>query len=206
MPNRPTRAGRWTDSPGRRGRTPRPSPRYYIAENRQYIGYDKTLKQGPYNFNRGVSKPDWAQRFPYQNGVLITYWDASQDDNNTSSHPGAGLVLPVDAHPKAIVYTDGALLGNRRQPFDATFGVEKTDGVVFSREVKTASGITVPVASVPAAPGVTTFDDTSTDTYYDPANPWGSVRTAGTGMKLTVVKQANGGNVQTLKLTPAPSQ
>ena len=182
------------------------SPRYYIAENRQYIGYDKTLKQGPYNFNRGISKPDWAQRFPYQNGVLITYWDSSQEDNNTSAHPGAGLVLPVDAHPKAIVYTDGALLGNRRQPFDATFGVEKTDGVVFSREVKTASGITVPVASVPAAPGVTTFDDTATDTYYDPANPWGSVKTAGTGLKLTVVKQANGGKVQTVKLTPAPSR
>ncbi len=75
--------------------------RYYIAENRQYLDYDKTLKQGPYNFNRGVSKPDWVQHIPYQNGVLITYWNAAVDDNNTSSHPGTGLILPVDARPTA---------------------------------------------------------------------------------------------------------
>ena len=33
-----------------------------------------------------------------------------------------GLVLPVDARPVPITFPSGALLGNRRQPFDATFG------------------------------------------------------------------------------------
>ncbi len=76
----------------------------------------------------------------------------------------------------------------------------------MSREVKVANGVNVITSSVKPSAGVTTFDDTATDTYYDPANPWGSVKTAGTGLKLTVVKQANSGKVQTVKLTPAPSQ
>ena len=31
--------------------------RYYIAENRQYLGYDKTLQEGPYNFGWTVTRP-----------------------------------------------------------------------------------------------------------------------------------------------------
>src|SRR5262249_49376661 len=57
--------------------------KYYIAENRQYVGYDLTLKQGPYNFGRTISKPDWVQRYPYQNGLLIHFWDETQANNET---------------------------------------------------------------------------------------------------------------------------
>jgi immune inhibitor A len=45
---------------------------YYLAENRVYKGYDATLKTGPYNFGYGTTKPDWVERFPYQNGMLVT--------------------------------------------------------------------------------------------------------------------------------------
>jgi len=179
------------------------SDRFYIAENRQYIGYDKTLKTGPYQFNRPISKPRWVQRFPYQNGVLITYWDTSQTDNNTSAHPGAGLILPIDARPKAIKWSNGGLVDNRRQPFDATFGVEKTNGIVLSSEVKSADGIRVITAAVPSSPAVKVFDDTATDTYYDPANQWGSVLTAGSGVKIKVVKQSKKAQVQTLQVIPS---
>ena len=80
---------------------------YYIAENRQYVSYDKTLKVGPYNFGFSTTRPHWVEHFPYQNGLLIWKWDTSQADNNTSAHPGAGLVLPVDAHPAALKWADG---------------------------------------------------------------------------------------------------
>jgi immune inhibitor A len=176
--------------------------RYYIAENRQYIGYDKTLKTGPYNFSRGVSKPNWVQHIPYQNGVLLTYWDASQADNNTSQHPGSGLILPIDARPKALTYTNGQLVSNRLQPFDATFGVEKTDGIVLSREVKTANGVNLITASVKPSKAVTTFDDTATTTYFDPANPMGNVITAGSGVRIKVLKQSANAQVQTLQVLP----
>jgi M6 family metalloprotease-like protein len=38
--------------------------RFYIAENRQYLGYDTTLAEGPYNFGWTSSKPDWVEHFP----------------------------------------------------------------------------------------------------------------------------------------------
>ena len=44
--------------------------RYYIAENRQYVGYDGTLPEGPYNFGWTATQPDRVEHFPYQNGLL----------------------------------------------------------------------------------------------------------------------------------------
>ena len=109
------------------------SPNYYVAENRAYVDYDETLKTGPYQFGWADTRPKWVERFPYQNGLLIWHVDESYPDNRTGAHPGHGLVLPVDARPKPIVFKDGTLLGNRRQPFDATFGLERTDAVTFHR-------------------------------------------------------------------------
>lgn len=57
---------------------------YYIAENRQYLGFDETLRTGPYNFTTG----NYAERFPYQNGLLVSYWDTFYNDNNVGEHPG----------------------------------------------------------------------------------------------------------------------
>ena len=39
------------------------------------------------------------ESYPYQDGLLISYWDTSYNDNNVGDHPGEGLILPVDAHP-----------------------------------------------------------------------------------------------------------
>ncbi len=75
---------------------------YYVAEYRTYKGYDSTLKVGPYNFGF-LDNPllgDWVEHLPYQDGLLINYWDTSQSNNNTKSHPGLGLVLPVDFIPR----------------------------------------------------------------------------------------------------------
>ena len=99
------------------GTVEKTTPRYYIAENRTYTGYDETLKTGPYNVGFANTRPDWVERFPYQNGLLVSYVDYAYNDNNTITHPGAGLVLPVDARPAPITFPDGVKLGNRRQPF-----------------------------------------------------------------------------------------
>ncbi len=40
---------------------------------------------------------------------------------------------------------------------------------------------------------MTVFDDTNPNAYYDPANPMGSVRVAGTGTKIKVVKSGPDG-------------
>ena len=152
---------------------------YYLAENRVYQGYDKNLKTGPYNFGFANTRPDWVERFPYQNGMLVWYINNEYSDNNTRVHPGAGQVLPVDARPKPVTFADGALLGNRRQPFDATFGLEATDAVTFHR-----NGVPTTVPSQRAMP---TFDDSDPERYWSAANPWSSVKVAGTGTKIQVL-------------------
>ena len=71
-------AGRW------RASGPRPAARrryfnhYYLAEYRQYRGYDRGLQTGPYNFGFLNTLPNWVEHFPYQNGLLISYWDTSR--------------------------------------------------------------------------------------------------------------------------------
>lgn len=160
---------------------------YYLAENRTYTGYDNTLKTGPYNFGWANSRPDWVERFPYQNGLLVWYVDGEFTDNNTSGHPGGGQSLPVDARPAPVTFADGVKLGNRRQPFDATFGLERTDAVTFHR-----NGTALAVPSQPAIP---VFDDSDPNKYWSAANPWSSVKVAGSGTVMKVAKSEDGGNL-----------
>lgn len=174
------------------GSTSEQASHYYIAENRTYSGYDKTLQTGPYNFGFANTRPDWVERFPYQNGMLVWYVDGEFGDNNTSVHPGGGEVLPVDARPAPVRFYDNTRLGNRRQPFDATFGLEATDAVTFHK-----NGIATEVPSQKAIP---TFDDSNPDRYYDSTNPWGSVRVAGSGTTMTVAKSVDGGNELQVKV------
>ncbi|WP_191563425.1 immune inhibitor A domain-containing protein [Janibacter melonis] len=160
---------------------------YYLAENRVYSGYDKYLKTGPYNFGWSSTKPDWVERFPYQNGLLVWYINNEYSDNNTSDHPGYGQVLPVDARPTPITFSDGSLLGNRRQPFDATFGLERTDPVTFHKN-GTATSLRWQAA-------IPKFDDTNVDKYWSAKNPQGSTKVAGSGTTIEVLS-GTGDNMQ----------
>jgi immune inhibitor A len=189
-------AGAWTAAGFTRytGTTTRIAPRFYIAENRSYVGYDDTLRTGPYNFGWASTQPDRVERFPYQDGLLVWYVNYAFEDNNTSEHPDGGLVLPVDARPTPITFPGGALLGNRRQPFDATFGTQRTDPVTFHR-----NGVAV---SVPSQPAIGTFDDSDPNRYWSSANPQGSVKVAGTGTKIAVKLEIRGHvNVMLVKVT-----
>ncbi|WP_460812012.1 immune inhibitor A domain-containing protein [Nocardioides salsibiostraticola] len=105
---------------------------YYLASHRDYVSFDKYLETGPYNFG-DPAKPDFVEHFPYQDGLLISYWDTTQTDNNTSQHPGQGLILPIDANPRPIVRLDGELWRPRVAGYDAPFSTEKSDS--FSLDV-----------------------------------------------------------------------
>ncbi|MBO3662824.1 immune inhibitor A domain-containing protein [Microbacterium stercoris] len=158
---------------------------YYVAENRVYGGYDQTLRTGPYNFGWQETAVDKVEHFPYQDGLLVWYANSLYQDNNTLQHPGGGEALPVDARAKALKWSDGTVARNRIQPFDATFGQHKTDAISLHRE--TPTGMTT--LKVPSQKAITTFDDSNPDAYYDPENPLGSVRVAGTGTTIKVVDQ-----------------
>jgi immune inhibitor A len=151
---------------------------YYVAEYRTYKGYDSTLKTGPYFFGY-LDNPalgNFVDHFPYQDGLLINYWDTSQRNNNTGQHPGAGLLLPIDAHFTALKNVNGAIWRNRVQAYDATFTLDKTDALNLH-----FNSVASPVSSQKA---VTVFDDRTT--YYDPANPQGSVKNPNTGTQIRI--------------------
>ncbi|MEU9337407.1 immune inhibitor A domain-containing protein [Streptomyces sp. NPDC048290] len=164
---------------------------YYIAENRQYVSYDKTLKVGPYNFGFSTTRPDWVEHYPYQNGLLIWKWDTSQADNNTSVHPGTGLLLPVDAHSTQLKWSDGTLMRNRVQAYDSPFSLSRTDGITLHK-----AGVPT---RIPSSKGVSVFND-HTNTYYDQSNPTAGVKITDTNTKIKIVKEAKNGSTISLEV------
>ncbi|MFF1469897.1 immune inhibitor A domain-containing protein [Streptomyces mirabilis] len=169
-------------------------PQYYIAENRQYVSYDKTLKTGPYNFGFSTTRPSWVEHYPYQNGLLIWKWDTSQKDNNVSAHAGSGLILPVDSHSTALKWSDGTLMRSRIQSYDSPFSLYRTDGLTLhSADVAT---------KIPSKPGVPVFND-HTSTYYDTTAPTAGVKITDTNTKIRIAKEARDGSTISLEVGPA---
>ena len=165
-------------------------PQYYVAENRQYRGYDRTLETGPYSAN-DPSDPNRVEHFPYQDGLLVWYHNGFYGDNDTSVHPGGGADLPVDANPENQVWrtkkgAPAALAEGRLQTYDATFDVDWSDGLHLSTTGKDGMRLDVPSGwSVPV------FDDHDPSAYLDDsAGEMGlalSTEVAGVGTQVQVV-------------------
>jgi immune inhibitor A len=149
---------------------------YYLVAHRSYTSYDRYLETGPYDFGQLETKPDWADHFAYRPGVVVTYWDTSQRDNNTSAHPGEGRNLIVDAHPEPVYRIDGKPWRSRIQLYDAAFG--RTALPPFTLHVgKTLSLIR-------ARPAQPVFDDTKT--FWFSATKLGGVKVRHAGIKIAV--------------------
>ncbi|MFG2708956.1 immune inhibitor A domain-containing protein [Streptomyces goshikiensis] len=167
---------------------------YYLAENRRYVSYDSTLKVGPYNFGFTNTKPGWVEHYPYQDGLLIWQWDLSQKDNNTSQHPGAGLILPIDANAKPMKWSDGTLLRNKIQPYDATFSAYSTDAFTLHKNGE--------ALFVKPKPANLVFDDHKGKYFYD-ENPTGSVKVTDTNTKIKIAKETYDGLQMTIEVGPS---
>jgi len=169
---------------------------YYVAEYRTYKGYDSTLKVGPYVFGY-LNDPvlaDFVDHFPYQDGLLINYWDTSQRNNQTSLHPGAGLLLPIDAHFKTLYRVDGGRWRNRIQTYDSTFTLDRTDALKNLH-------VNSVLSPVPSLPAVKVFDDRTL--YYDPTNPQGSVMNPNTGTQIRILSISALGGFMQVEVRPA---
>ncbi len=148
----------------------------YIAEFRQYNGYDAGLKNSPYNFGflDNPALQNWTERFKYQKGLLIWYWDESFSDNNTSEHPGGGLILPIDSHPTPMYRLDGVVWRSRVQSFDSPFGTTPIDKLVIHRNSQKQV--------FPSKPGVAVFDDDLA--WWNAASPLSGVDVPHTGTTI----------------------
>ncbi len=111
----------------------------------------------------------------------MNYWDTSYSDNNTSQHPGAGLVLPIDAHPDTIYRLDGQPWRGRIQTYDAPFSRRRASSLTLHYDGN-------PSYIRGAAPQPL-FDDTRN--YENPALPLVGVKTPGIGVTLRVIIQTD---------------
>jgi immune inhibitor A len=151
---------------------------FYIASNRTYQSYDQYLRTGPYNVG-DPRKPDWVEHFPYQTGLLVSYWDTSEGDNNTSEHPGSGLILPVDAHPAPIYNIEGRPWRERIAGYDVPFSLSKADSFTLHINGK--------ASYIRGQNAVPLFDDTKTFFFADQPNA--GVVLPATGTTIRVVSQ-----------------
>jgi len=139
---------------------------------------------------------NWVERFPYQDGLLVSYWDTSFPNNNVGSNCASGrcggLLLPVDAHPELMYRADGGIWRNRVQTFDATFGLDATDAITLHWMGEPSDH--------PSQPAVPIFDDTNN--YYDPANPMGSVQVPNTGTQIRVKSVSAQGSFMQVQVSP----
>jgi immune inhibitor A len=156
-------------------------PRFYIAENRTYFGYDDTLRTGGYNFGWGNTRPDFVERYSNQPGLLVWYVNYAYGDNNTSQHPGYGLNLPVDVRPDKINVGGQGVISNRRNGYDATFSLYAKPAQTFHR-----NGVAV---TVPALDPNPIFSDNGIGKYWTSGNGQNSVKVAGTGTSIEILQQ-----------------
>jgi immune inhibitor A len=184
------------------------APHYYIAEFRQYRDYDKGLQTGPYTFG-DAARPEWVYHYPYQDGLLITYWDAGESNDNTSQHPGEGRSLPIDARPEPLIRTaewpDGSPLVSpwsaTVQTSDATFGLEPTDALSIPY-VGTFNGTRLQFywtsPSLPAAPE---FNDMFS--YWTATTAASSVIVPHTGTIIRVINTSAQDDFMQVNVVPA---
>jgi len=162
----------------------------YIAENRINLSYDTSLQGGPYNFGFLDSKPNYVEHFPYGQGLLVSYWDESQVDNNTGEHPGSGLILPIDSHPYPRAWRDGTIMRTRIQVADAPFSLAPTTKFRLHRYSEPTT-----VWSKRAVP---VFNDLRK--YWFASKPDAGVQVPHTGTSLRVVSVD--GHTVVVKLRP----
>ncbi|MFL6143100.1 MAG: immune inhibitor A domain-containing protein [Labedaea sp.] len=152
---------------------------FYVASNRTYQSYDQYMQTGPYNFGF-PDRPKWVEHFPYQTGLLVSYWDTSQADNNTSQHHGEGLILPIDAHPAPIYNLEGLPWRERIAGYDVPFSLSKADS--FTLHINGKASFIRGQNAVPL------FDDTKQFLY--PEQPNAGVTLPATGTTIRVVSQS----------------
>jgi len=208
------------------------APHYYIAEYRQYRTYDEGLKTGPYIFGSLSPREDWVEHFPYQDGLLITYWDSTQSNNNTSQHAGEGRVLPIDAHPEPLTRRQLPMGGglwnfsawrNRVQTYDATFGLEATDPIRLPFVGTLPGAINDPSCAAPVTTGTPPNQTTTTscqfwteyaslpavrefndqNSYWYMTNATGSVIVPKTGTTIRVINTSAQGTMMKLEVNSA---
>lgn len=153
-------------------------PNYYVAAKRNYVSYDQYLKTGPYNFGFPAT-PNKVEHYAYQEGLLLTYLDGSQADNNTNEHPGEGRSLNIDSRPVPINNLCGTTWRTRIQVYDAPFTKKKADSMTLHCDGR--------ASYVRGQAGQPVFDDSKT--WWYASQPNHGVKVPKNGVKIAVTAE-----------------
>lgn len=160
-------------------------PNYYLIEWRTHNGVDKGLA----NLRRGSS---FITSDP---GMVVWYVDGRYLDNNTSAHPGYGMVGVVDAHQRVHYWNDdvNSPASDRYQLVDAAFNFKKTSPIHIDNYATFGS------MHYAGLPGVSTFYD-GNDYTLKGAPEVGKVLPK-YGLKFKLRKVTNGGKSAFIQLS-----
>lgn len=153
-------------------------PNYYVAAKRSYVSYDRYLETGPYNFGFPAT-PKKVEHYAYQEGLLLTYLDGSQADNNTNEHPGEGRSLNIDSRPVPINNLCGTTWRTRIQVYDAPFTKQKADDMTLHCDGR--------ASYVRGRPGQPVFDDSKT--WWYASQPNHGVKVPRNGVRIAVTAE-----------------
>ena len=104
-------------------------------EYRQYRGYDDGLQTGPYNSGSWTipTLQNWVEHFPYQDGLLVWYYDESFPDNNVGDNCAERPMRwagPAGRRASGPAAPSGRQVWRPRvQAYDSTFGLQATDRI-----------------------------------------------------------------------------
>jgi immune inhibitor A len=126
-----------------------------------------------------AAQPDFVEHYAYQTGLLISYWDLSQADNNVGVHPGSGRNLYIDSRPETLYRLDGNPWSTAVQMYDAPFTKQKADSFTLHYSGN--------ASYIRGQRGNPTFDDTQD--YFDPEVPTHGVKVADAGVTIKVLKE-----------------
>ena len=155
---------------------------FYIASNRDVRVYDQYLQTGPYNFGfptgrTGSSTSRTRTACSSPTGTRPTR------DNNTSQHPGEGLILPIDAHPTPIYKLDGTPWRRASRPTTRRSGWRSPTRSRCTRRTARPSYI----RGQNAQP---VFDDSKDYYREDPAtSTYYGVKVPNNGVKIQVISE-----------------
>lgn len=169
-------------------------PQGYFLEYRAYKNFDAALEFSGFDFNafrneglRTISK------FPYQDGLLVWYWDTSFTNNNVKQHCDegrcGGMILPIDSHPQ-IIRREGVPLSASVVVYDAPFSLEDTDVVCLDD------------FCFGGLPAEREFSDVG-DPFFVEEWPYQGVSIEEHGVKARIINKAAGGNWLTIRVTGA---
>lgn len=112
---------------------------FYLVELRSHNGVDEGLRA----FRRNHTS------FTYDPGIVIWYVDTRFKDNDTSMHPGYGLIGVVDAHQQVRYWNSGEFPADSRyQVSDAAFGLKETTPMNLDYILGTLISPSLPPASL----------------------------------------------------------